>query len=243
MPESGHTRPSTRLPQLWRSGPIAEIAPRLPYSRGTELGRQGQPCTDLYIIEAGYVLLTRHAEGGEEHALYLLGPGDLFGEGSLAPMRRWVVSARAVTDGAAHVLPAAQFPRMAQYYPQLTAHVATLLSSRLERAHRRLDVVAESTARERLLALLRVMADYLGQQHGDRVWLPLRITQSDLADMAGLARETVARTLGELESEGLVRRRGRQGLWLQAAALAVQTCIGLLPELPGLCALGTAAPG
>ena len=32
--------------------------------------------------------------------------------------------------------------------------------------------------------------------------------------MIGLARETVARTLSDLEEEGLIRREGRRGMWL-----------------------------
>jgi CRP-like cAMP-binding protein len=89
-----------------------------------------------------------------------------------------------------------------------------LLSSRLERAHLRLDIVTTESARGRMLSILTVLADYHGETREGARWLPMRLTQAELGSMVGLARETVARTLADLESEGIIRREGRRGLWL-----------------------------
>ncbi|MFN3653011.1 MAG: Crp/Fnr family transcriptional regulator [Armatimonadota bacterium] len=196
------------------AGPLADLAPRVPFWKGMRIGVQGEPCDSLYIVAEGQVLLRRRGVSGEDYALYLIGPGEVFAEGSLHPSGKWLVSAHAVTDGAAHVLPASQLGRFAQYYPQLMAHIISLLSTRLERAHQRLDIVTINSARERLLGLLKVMAAAHGQVREGSTWLPLRVTQSELGEMISLARETVARTLQELENEGAIRRQGRKGLWL-----------------------------
>lgn len=206
------TAPGEVLAEL-QSGALAEIAPRIQFWKGMELGRQGTPCNQLYIIASGQVLLSRREPDGEERPLFLLGPGELFGEGSLREERVWLANPRAATDGTAHVLPAAQLPRLAQYYPRLTHHIIRLLADRLERSHRRLDLVRANSARDRLLGLLEVMAEHHGRREGDRVWVPLGLTQEDLGKMVGLARETVARLLAELEDSGLIRREGR-GVWL-----------------------------
>lgn len=193
---------------------LVDLAPRRWLVKGQELGRQGEPCENLYIIAAGQVLLSRRGKNDESHALYLLGCGELFGEGSLRAERRWLVDVRAVTDAQVHVLPAAHLPRLAQFYPQLTAHLLALLGARLERAHARLDLVAAESARERVLSLLHALAAYHGESDGAAVWVPLTLTQAELGNMINLARETVARTLSELESEGIIRRQRRRGLWL-----------------------------
>jgi len=203
-----------RFPIDLDSRALTDLAPRSRIWKGTRIGTQGEPCENVYIIAEGQVLLSRRNAEGEDYALYLLGPGDLFGEGSLGRQRRWLVSAKALTDGILHVLPAGQLPRFAQFYPQLTAHIVTLLSSRLERAHLRLDIVTTDSARGRLLSILSVLADYHGETRDGARWLPMRLTQAELGSMVGLARETVARTLGELESEGVIRRLGRRGMWL-----------------------------
>jgi len=209
---------AARSPLDLDARPLSDLAPRVPFWKGTVLGTQGQPCEHLYIIAEGQVLLSRRNPAGDDHALYLLGPGDLFGEGALRPESRWLATARAVTDGAAHLLRASQIPQLAQYYPQLTAHILQLLSGRLERAHRRLDLIGTPSARDRVLGLLRVMANGSGHDEEQGVWLPLQLTQSELAGMVGLARETVARALAELEAEGAIRREGRKGLWLRSPA-------------------------
>src|SRR5207244_9076308 len=138
----------------------------------------------------------------------LLGPGDLLGEGSLRPERCWLASARAVTNGAMHVLPAAQLPRFAQYFPKLMAHIVTLLSSRLERAHRRLDLITAKSARERVLGLLYVMSEFHGREEGGAFWMPIRLSQAALGELVGLARESVGRDFSDLEEQGFVRCAG-----------------------------------
>lgn len=201
--------------------PLEALATRRPLLKGRLIGVQGQEADCLYIIESGQVLLSRAGEDGEDYALYLLGPGQLFGEGSLHPEREWLVSARAMTDGAAYVAPAHLLPRLFQHYPDLARHILNLLSYRLERAHRRLDVTHMSDAKTRLIELLRAMAHQYGEAEGDEIWMPLPLTQAELGQMIGLARETVARMLAQLEREGVLRREGRKGLWLTIKAGAV----------------------
>lgn len=193
---------------------LEEIAPRRPLLKGRLICVQGQRADNLFLIDEGQVLLCRTGADDEDYSLYLLGPGQLFGEGALHPECQSLVTARAITDGSAYVLPAALLPRLFQFYPELSRHIVNLLSVRLERAHRRLDVTRLADARARLLALLYAMADYSGQPAGSEIWMPLPLTQAELGQMIGLARETVARILGQLERDGAIRRDGRRGLWL-----------------------------
>jgi CRP-like cAMP-binding protein len=199
------------------SGPLAELAPRVRFWKGMEIGVQGEPCSYLYIIAEGHVLLSRRSPVGEDYALYLLGVGDLFGEGSLRPEQRWLVTARAVSDGLAHRLPASHLPSLARHFPDLTAKIVTLICSRIERAHRRLDAISVDGAPDRLLYLLHTLAASHAETAPDgQTWLALPLTQAELGEMIGLKRETVARALAQLEARGLIRREGRKGLWLSA---------------------------
>lgn len=200
------------------SGSLGELAPKIPFWKGMQIGVQGQPCDHLYIISRGQVLLSRRGDNGDNYAIQLLGAEDLFGEGSLQPERRWLVSARAVTDGAAHMLPAAHIPRLAQYYPRLMTQIVRLLSERIERAHRRADVIRTSGARDQVLALIRALAGRHGQPQGDEIWVPMTITQEELGEMIGISRETVARAISDLEDQGLLRHRRRRGFWLPVAS-------------------------
>ena len=194
---------------------LERIATRKPFFQGRLIGVQGQVCEGLHLIEEGQVLLSRANAAGEDYALFMMGPGHAFGAGALRPDGRWLVTARALTNGVAHVVAPAHVPKVFQYYPALGMHLLRVLTEGLERAYRRQDVAQSPNARERLFQLLSLMADCHGKPHGAETWMPLRLTQAELGEMAGLARETVARALADLETEGLVRRDGRKGLWVR----------------------------
>jgi len=212
------------------SGSLAGLAPLRKFWKGTLVGRQGEPCDQLYVISRGQVLLSLEREEDVSDPLYLLGAGEIFGEGSLRPERRWLVTARAVTDGTAHVLPAAHLPRLCQYYPELTSYIIGLMSARLERAHHRVGLVKGNSGRERLLGLLCVLARHHGCQDGEWSRLSVYLTQAELGEMVGLARETVARIFAGLTKEEVLRRSGRHTLWLHASLLAES---GTHPPQPG----------
>lgn len=212
------------------SGSLAGLAPLRKFWKGALIGTQGEPCNQLYIIASGQVLLSLQSEGDASDPLYLLGAGEIFGEGSLRPERRWLVTARAVTDGTAHVLPAAHLPRLCQYHPELTSYIIGLMSARLERAHHRVGLVKGNGGRERLLGLLCVLARHHGCQDGEWSRLSVYLTQAELGEMVGLARETVARIFAELTKDGLLRRSGRHTLWLHASLVAEPG--SRLPEPP-----------
>ena len=68
-------------------------------------------------------------------------------------------------------------------------------------------------------------ARWLGRDDQDAAeegWIriPLHLTQGELGDLVGLARETVARTLTDLTLEGLIRRGGRRSVWVAEELLS-----------------------
>jgi CRP-like cAMP-binding protein len=202
------------LQSIANSPELTELAPVQRIYRGQVLAEQGDLCDSLYRIGSGQVLLSRTKEGGGDYALTLLGPGEIFGEGSLRPHGCWLSTARAVSDGWCNVIPAVRVPRLAQYYPDLIVEVLALLSGRLERAHRRLDILMRDSAKERVLGMLQLLAGYHGQERGDVTVVEVAVTQAELASMVCLKRETVARALAELEAESHIRRRPRRGVCL-----------------------------
>jgi CRP-like cAMP-binding protein len=202
--------------KTFSSPDLAELAPVQHFYKGQIIAKQDAPCGSLYRIGEGQVLLSRRKGPDSEFALTLLGPGELFGEGSLRPHGLWLSTAKAVSDGWCNVIPAARVPRLAQYYPDLIVEILQLVSGRLERAHRRLDVLMRDSARERVLGMLQLLAGYHGEERETETLVEVAVTQAELASMVCLQRETVARALAELEEEGLIHRKPRRGVCLLA---------------------------
>lgn len=195
-----------------------DLAPAQRFGARFQFGKQGSACPLLHFIESGYVSLRQSNRGGEERLLEMLGAGDVFGEDALKSTGCWRVSAAAVTPVIVRTLPARLLPRLAQHYPQVAATVCEQLAARMERSYQSMDMLLRASARERVHALLTTLASRFGQLHGHRVWLSLPLSQRELADLAQVRRETMVRILGALESEGLIQRRGRRGMWVNGAA-------------------------
>ncbi|MCC2668962.1 MAG: Crp-like helix-turn-helix domain, partial [Armatimonadetes bacterium] len=68
--------------------------------------------------------------------------------------------------------------------------------------------------RARAHGLLHLLAARYGEQRGGRIWLEMPLSQSELADLVGLRRETMSRVLGSLVEAGAIQRGGRRGIWV-----------------------------
>ena len=63
------------------------------------------------------------------------------------------------------------------------------------------------SVKQRLARALLNVADYVGEKNGGgRIQLRLKISQGDLAAMAGVARENVSRTMSEWRKRDIVKR-------------------------------------
>jgi CRP/FNR family transcriptional regulator len=210
-------RPTVRdgLLEALDSSECAPLAPRAFFGRGQVIGAEGEPCEELVVLQRGRVLLSRQGMRPDSAALYLVGPGDLLGVAVFGSERKWTLTARAVTDTVARQITRPNIRRLLTRRPELAEDLLARMADRLYRAHRRCLVSTNDSARQRVLALLCLMSDYHGEPAGDEVWLPLHLSQAQMGEMVGLARETVARTMTLLEDEGLIRKAQRRGFWLR----------------------------
>jgi CRP/FNR family transcriptional regulator len=194
---------------------VADLAPPIPMLKGQVIGRQGERCEHVYVVEAGQVLLSRRGRGTPDHTICVLGPGELFGEGAFLPEREWQVTVHALTGGTLRRLPASHLPRFCQSFPRLTAEILTLLAGRLKTAHERHELLLTDCARERVVGFLQLVAAAFGRKQEDSIAVGTELTHAQIGDMLGLARETVARIFGDLQREGIVHRERRGVIWLR----------------------------
>lgn len=215
MVEEARRPAGDRLLELLDSPECAPLAPRAFFARGQLVGSEGQPCEGLVVISRGRALLSGQGMRADSATLYLVGPGDLLGVHTFGGDGRWTVTARAVTDTVVRQISRANIRRIFGRRPEVMELFLARMADRLDRAHRRCLVSTNDSARERVLALLTLMSDYHGEPAGDEVWLSIHLSQAQMGEMVGLARETVARTMTALEEEGLIRKAQRRGFWLR----------------------------
>src|SRR5258705_5656973 len=174
---------------------------------GEALFRAGDVGDGCYRIKTGLVKIVVASQHGEERIISLLGPDAIVGELSMIDGRPRSASVIAIADCSLCFVSRTRFQKYTEAHPEFTSYLLRILARRLREAD---DVLAAATflsVRGRLARALLNLAEYVGEENGGgRIQLRHRISQSDLAAMAGVARENVSRTMSEWRKRDIVTR-------------------------------------
>lgn len=183
----------------------------------------------LHVVLEGEVKIVRSA-GGRRHVIHRGGPGSTLGEVPLFGESGYPATAIAARRTRCLVVPRAELLSIVARHPTLAAFLLEGMARRIRFLVGRLDQRTGSDVRGRL-------ADYLldraAASRGD--WFSLGLTQGELAEELGTAREVVVRTLKALRDCGA----------LEAGPSARYRILdpALLPTDPGRRTRDPAGPG
>ena len=167
----------------------------------------GDPGDSCYRIEEGLLKVMMVSRSGTERILAFLGPGAIVGELSIIDGRPRSASVVAVRDSTLSFLGRAAFEAFAQQHPEIYKSLVTLLSTRLRETDAVVAAGSFLPLRGRVACTLLELAENFGQEVGTgRIVIRQKIGQSDLAAMAGIARENVSRILNDWKRRKLVSR-------------------------------------
>src|SRR5215469_918232 len=174
---------------------------------GEVLFRAGDVGDGCYRIQAGLVKVVVISQRGEDRIISLLGPGAIVGELSMIDGGRRSASVVAIADCSLSFLSRAKFQTCIEAHPELTSYLMKTLARRLREADKTVAATTFLTVEQRLARALLGLAEYVGEKDGGgRIQLRLKISQGDLAAMAGVARESVSRTMSEWRKRDVVTR-------------------------------------
>jgi len=174
---------------------------------GEVLFRAGDLGDGCYRIQTGLVKVVVTSKRGEERIISLLGPDAIVGELSMIDGGPRSASVIAIADCSLSFLSRAKFQTCIGSRPELTSYLVKTLAARLREADDSLAATTFLSVKGRLARALLNVAEYVGEgTGGGRIQLRLKISQGDLAAMAGVARENVSRTMGEWRKRDVVTR-------------------------------------
>jgi CRP/FNR family transcriptional regulator, cyclic AMP receptor protein len=167
-------------------------------------GDKGDGC---YRIEEGLLKVTMVSRAGNERILAFFGPGAIVGELSLIDGLPRSASVVAVRNSTLSFLSRAAFDAFALGHPELYKSLVTLLATRLRETDLVIAAGSFLPLKGRVATTLLELAADFGQDVGaGRIVIRQKIGQSDLAAMAGIARENVSRILNDWKRRKLVSR-------------------------------------
>ena len=169
----------------------------------------GDPGEGCYLLRDGVVKAAVVARDGQERLLAVLGPGSLIGELSLIDGQPRSATISALKPSRLLHLPAPVFFRQADANPLVYREALRILARRLRETNE--SVVAQGTVPVvgRVARAFASLAQGLGEERpGGHILIADKITQTDIAGMAGVARENASRAINDLLRDGILRRDG-----------------------------------
>jgi CRP/FNR family transcriptional regulator, cyclic AMP receptor protein len=196
----------SRLPEPL---PADLFAAATPVTLGADevLFLEGDAGDGCYRVEDGLLKITIMSRGGSERILALQGLGAIIGELSMIDGRPRSASVVAVRAAKLSFLSRVSFEDFAKKHPEVYKSLMTLIAARLRETDTALAAGTFLPVRGRVARTLLELAQEFGQNVGaGRIVIHQKIGQSDLAAMAGIARENVSRILNDWKRRKLVTR-------------------------------------
>ena len=178
--------------------------------RGQVLFREGEPASALYLVESGRVKLVQDSAEGQQVILRYLAPGDAFAAVALFERATYPVTALATERTRVRAWPREVLPGLVREHPRFEANLLRIVSSHTREALSRVRELATEPVAQRLARTLLRLGDQVGRAQEDGSLLIERITQQEVAEVAGASLFTVSRTLAGWQELGIVETgRGR----------------------------------
>jgi len=193
-------------PQLGR---IAMIARERRFPKRHTIFLEGEKGNYVVLILSGIIKISRSSSDGRVKTLALLRPKDFFGEMALfLPGHERSATAEALTDCRVITIDQTDFEKLLKDVPGISLRIIQTLAHRLQAANRQIKTLALGDSQSKLADLLLTLQEEFPAAVGAGIVIPL--THQELADLAGLSRETTTRMLNALAGEGVVRLKARQ---------------------------------
>ncbi|MDP2920730.1 MAG: Crp/Fnr family transcriptional regulator [Dehalococcoidia bacterium] len=166
--------------------------------RGDMIFMEGEPAETLYFLINGIVKLFKTSAQGKEQIISLARPHEVLNDVSIFGNGPNAVSAQAMTPIVIYGIKKDRLEAVLTQYPQVGVRIIRALSERMQQL---LTLIEDLSFKHVIGRVAKILLENAAD--GD---VPgHRLTQQEMAAMAGTAREVVARSLKTLEERGLIR--------------------------------------
>lgn len=166
--------------------------------RGEMILLEGEPVDALYFVASGAVKIFKTSPEGKEQILTIARPGQALNSVAVFDHGPNPASAQAMAVVLLYGLKDAELRVILEKYPKTALNVITVLA---QQARQLISLVEDLSFRHVTGRVAKILLEHAldGGHPGQR------LTQQEMAAMAGTAREVVARSLKALENEGAIK--------------------------------------
>ncbi|MCL4300427.1 MAG: Crp/Fnr family transcriptional regulator [Anaerolineae bacterium] len=168
------------------------------YRAGEIIFLEGEPDAGLHLVVEGLCKVYRLSEGGREHVLATLRPGDSCNEVPVVDGGPNPANFAALEDSTVWIISTDSLTRLRRQFPALNEMIIKNLAMRCRQLVQRVYNLSFLSVTGRLAAFLLQQSEESGQLSHRRM------TQDEIAAHLGTVREMVARAFRELQEAELI---------------------------------------
>ncbi len=164
---------------------------------------EDDPSEALYFVASGAVKLYKTSPDGKEQILSIVRPGDSFNDVALFDNGTNPATAQAMTEVSLYGINRQQMGNVLKKHPDIAINIIKTLALKVRQL---LSLVEDLSFRNVRGRVAKILLENIADHSEPRP----RLTQQEMAAMAGTAREVVGRSLKSLEDDGLIRLESRR---------------------------------
>lgn len=178
---------------------VAQSAGRHKYAAGQVVLIEGEPCAGLYILESGWLKVTKIGLDGREQVLQMLRAGEAFNAVSVFTEAPNQATVSALEESVVWIIQREVLLKLMEEQPAFARQVIKDLADRVMHLIRLVEDLSLRSVEGRLARLLLEHAE-AGGTVPRRRWA----TQAEMASRLGTVPDVVNRALRKLSDEGLI---------------------------------------
>jgi len=171
---------------------------------GTNMITAEQPGEVVYVLLEGTVKILIEQLDGREVILAFLGAGDTVGEMSLVDSSGRSANVMTMEKCTFLWMDKKTFSDLLKNVPEFAQNLVKLLASRLRMANEQIQSLSSLDVAGRLARQLLAFSERYGLEEEEGTRIPLRLTQTDLAELVGASRERVNQVMVDFRQKGFL---------------------------------------
>jgi CRP/FNR family transcriptional regulator, cyclic AMP receptor protein len=189
---------------------VVEVAVPRSFPGHHVIFREGDASDTCYVVRAGHARAVREHPDGRIITLAHFGPGDIFGELAMFDDELRSATVETLDDVQAIAVLGSDMRRLLRQHPDIAVKLVIALGRRLREANERLACQSFQTVQSRVAVVLDGLVRQAQSEGAGASDVLVKITQADIAQLAGSSRESASRFIAVLERAGVITQgRGR----------------------------------
>ncbi len=199
---------------------LVEVSRLADFARGESLFREGDEPKNFFLVVTGRVKVIKSTPSGRDLILELFGPGDPVGAVAVFEEIPYPGTAVALLATSCLVIRREGFLALLDRNPSLVRGLLSGFSLRLMELTSRLSDLSGAKVEARIAHAISNLAEESGERRPEGLYVPVRLSRQELADLCGTTIETAIRVMSRWNKEGIVRTEPEGFLVLAPEALS-----------------------